>query len=129
MTINRMFIIVGALSLTATTILSAWGFHGLADVLTPEKRVSWQWAVQMQAYHSLGLILVAILAHQYGGPLLLKLAGGLMILGMVIFSGLIYAEALGAPESLGEIVPMGGACFMIAWAVVAVAALRGSKVK
>ena len=123
--LNRVFIVIGGLSLTTTTILSAYGFHGLADVLSPEKRQSWEWAVQMQAYHSLGLILVAILAHQLGGPLLLKVAGGLMILGMIIFSGLIYAESLGAPEAVGEIVPMGGTCFMIAWAAVALAAFRG----
>lgn len=127
MTIDRVFIIIGALSLTSATILSAWGVHGLAGVLTPAKQASWAWAVQMQAYHSLGLILVAILARQFGGPMLLTVGGGLMILGMIIFSGLIYAEALGAPEALGQIVPMGGMCFMVAWVVVALAALRAPR--
>lgn len=123
--LNRVFIAIGALSLTAATILSAYGFHGLADVLSVEKQQSWQWAVQMQTYHSLGLILVAALAHQLGGHLLLKVAGGLMILGMIVFSGLIYAESLGAPDAIGEIVPLGGVSFMIAWVAVAIAAWRG----
>jgi uncharacterized membrane protein YgdD (TMEM256/DUF423 family) len=123
-TIDRAFVIAGALSLTAAAALSAWGFHGLADVLTPEKRESWEWAVQMQSYHSLGLILAGLLAMHLGSSWALRGAGALMAVGILVFSGLIYAEALGAPEAVGEIVPMGGTCFMLAWVALAVGAWR-----
>lgn len=107
-------------------MLSAFGFHGLGDSISPEQQASWGWAVEMQYYHSLGLIVIAALSAYLGGVLLIRLAGGLMIIGMLIFSGLIYAEILGAPESLGEIVPMGGTCFMISWVLVAIAAFRAN---
>ena len=123
-TLDRTFVILGALSLTAAAALSAWGFHGLADVLTPAKRESWEWAVQMQSYHSLGLILVGLLALQLGSSWPFRAAGLLMIVGILVFSGLIYAEALGAPEAVGEIVPMGGTCFMLAWIALALGAWR-----
>lgn len=125
--VNRLFIMLGALSLTAAAALSAYGFHGLADVLSPAKRESWEWAVQMQSYHSLGLILTGLLGVALGRSWAFRIAGLLMIAGMVVFSGLIYAEALGAPEAIGEIVPMGGTAFMLAWVVLAVGAWRAGR--
>jgi uncharacterized membrane protein YgdD (TMEM256/DUF423 family) len=121
---NRMFIIIGALSLTSAAALSAYGFHGLADVLSPAKKESWEWAVQMQSYHSLGLVLTGLLGAVLGRSLAMYLAGALMIAGICIFSGLIYAEALGAPEAVGEIVPMGGTCFMLAWVALSIGVWR-----
>ena len=121
---EKALIVIGCLSLTSAAMLSAYGFHGLDDVLSAEKKASWAWAVEMQYYHSLGLILIATINTILGGSLIIRFAGGLMITGMVIFSGLIYAEALGAPESVGEIVPMGGTCFMLSWVLVAIAIVR-----
>lgn len=120
---NKIFVVLGALSLTLAAVLSAYGFHGLADEISAAKQQSWNWAVQMQSYHSLGLLLIAALSHQWHGPLLLKLAGVLMIIGMLLFSGSIYAEILGAPEAFGEIAPLGGSAFMLGWALVALAAI------
>jgi uncharacterized membrane protein YgdD (TMEM256/DUF423 family) len=125
--IDRSFIILGALSLVAAAILSAYGFHGLADVLGEEKQASWAWAVDMQYYHSLGLILVGILGLQLGPSWPLRIGGALMIAGVLIFSGLIYAEALGAPEALGEIVPTGGTAFMLGWTAVALGVWRAAR--
>jgi len=124
---EKTLIVVGCLSLTAAAMLSAYGFHGLDEVLSAEKKASWGWAVEMQYYHSLGLILISVVSAVLGGSLIIRLAGGLMITGMVIFSGLIYAETLGAPESVGEIVPMGGTCFMLSWVLVAIAIIRAKR--
>lgn len=42
--------------------------------------------------------------------------------GVVLFSGTLYAMALGAPRWLGAITPLGGLLFLIGWAVLAWAA-------
>jgi len=125
--IDRLFMILGAVSLTLAALLSAYGFHGLADVLSEAKQASWAWAVEMQYYHSLGLILVGLLSLQLGPNWPLRAAGALMIAGIVIFSGLIYAECLGAPESIGEIVPTGGTAFMLGWLAVALGVWRAKR--
>jgi uncharacterized membrane protein YgdD (TMEM256/DUF423 family) len=125
--IDRGYIILGALSLVTAAILSAYGFHGLAEVLSEEKRESWAWAVDMQYYHSLGLILIGILGLQLGPSWPLRIGGALMIAGVLVFSGLIYAEALGAPETVGEIVPTGGTAFMLGWAAVALGVWRAAR--
>ena len=73
------------------------------------------------------LILLAILSRQWGGSMLLKASGALMIAGMILFSGSIYAEILGAPEALGQVAPIGGQSFMLAWVLVALAAFLTPK--
>ncbi len=115
---DKIFLLVGALSLLTAATLSAYGFHGLTDKAALE---SWAWANQMQVYHSLGLILVTLLNAYIGASLLLTWSRWIFIFGMLVFCGSIYAEKLGAPETLGEIAPMGGTAFMVAWALVAMA--------
>jgi uncharacterized membrane protein YgdD (TMEM256/DUF423 family) len=42
--------------------------------------------------------------------------------GVALFSGSLYAMALGAPRWVGVVTPVGGLCFLIGWAVLAWAA-------
>jgi uncharacterized membrane protein YgdD (TMEM256/DUF423 family) len=121
--LNKTFLIIGALFLMTATMLGAYGFHGLADSLTEADRLSWRWAVQLQVYHSLALILITLLSLQVGAAKLLDIARGLFVFGIIIFSGSVYAEKLGAPAAIGEMAPIGGASFMLAWALVALAVI------
>jgi len=120
---DKIFIVTGAVLLSTGAMLSAYGFHGLADSLTEADRLSWRWGVQMQTYHSLGLILVALLNSRFGPSKLLTFAGILFIFGMIVFCGSIYVTKLGGPAALGEVAPIGGSSFMIAWLSVALAAI------
>ncbi len=118
---DKKFLIFGALSLTAAAMLGAYGVHGLADSITPAKQRSWRWAVEMQSYHSLGLILIALLSPQLRQSTLLRWAGWIFIAGIFLFSGSIYLSILGAPAAIGGIAPTGGTSFMIGWVLVALA--------
>lgn len=122
--VSRTLIIIGSLSLTITFMLSAYGLHGLEGVLPPEKMRSWNWANQLQAYNSLGLVLLGMLATRLEGSKLIAWAGGIITLALFLFSGSIYVTCLGAPAIIGEVAPMGGASFMLAWVLVAIAAFR-----
>ncbi len=77
----------------------------------------------MQFYHSMGLILLALLAPRFGNSRLLSWAGGLMVLGLLLFSGGIYLGSLGVP-AVGQVAPFGGSSFMLAWLLVAIAAFQ-----
>ena len=44
-----------------------------------------------------------------------KLAGQLMLAGIVIFSGSLYALVLSQIKILGAITPVGGLCFLLGW--------------
>ena len=106
------------LLLLAGVILGALGSHALDNILTPKKQNSWELAVQYQLIHGLGLIMIAMLYQQRGTPLL-RWAGTIMLIGILLFSGSIYATALGAPEGLSQIAPYGGSSLMIAWLLLA----------
>lgn len=123
---SKAFVVFGALSLAIAAMLSAYGFHGLAKTASPEQLDAWNWAIRMQSYHSLGLLLIAILLNQLGRSLFFGLAGCLFILGIVIFSGSIYLVSLGGPEAMIEIAPAGGTSFMVGWVLVAIGAWRAS---
>lgn len=126
-TVERSLIVTGCLLLTAAGALSAYGFHGLADSISPARQESWQWAVDMHFYHALGLILVGLLGSRTTPRWVPRLAGLAMLGGILIFSGLIYAEILGAPAAWGEIVPFGGTLFMVSWVLLAIAAWRADR--
>lgn len=51
-----------------------------------------------------------------------RFAPAFFLSGVVIFTGSLYAMALGAPRWLGAITPIGGVCFLIGWAILVWAA-------
>ena len=121
---SKWFIAIGCFFLATAGALAAFGFHGPAEILTPTKHASWAWAVEMQYYHGAGLLAVGLITHLLGSSWLVRGAGLLMITGIMVFSGLIYAGTLGAPEAFGEIVPSGGSMLMISWLFLAAGVLR-----
>jgi uncharacterized membrane protein YgdD (TMEM256/DUF423 family) len=114
----------GALLMLAGVVLGAFGAHGLAPRLTPQQLASFHTGVLYQQLHAIGLLVVGVVAGRGPGSRALKWAASLMGAGVLFFSGSIYLMTAGAPRGLGMVAPAGGLCFMAAWALVAVHALR-----
>ncbi|GGP24455.1 membrane protein [Silvimonas amylolytica] len=110
----NMFIAVGA---------GAFGAHGLKAVLTPGMLAIWQTGVTYEASHGLGLLLLCALWPRFSVTLLSR-AALLMLAGIVLFSGSLYALALTGIRPLGAVTPFGGLCFLLAWATVVMAGWR-----
>jgi len=96
--------------------LGAFGAHGLKAKLSSEMLGVWQSAVQYHAWHALGLLAVGLSVD----VLWTRVAGWLLLAGIVLFSGSLYALALGAPKGLGIVTPFGGLAFMAGWIAYAV---------
>lgn len=79
-----------------------------------------QTAVQYHMWHALALGLVALAALHWPQLNGLQLAGWLMIVGIILFSGSLYVLALTNMKMLGVITPFGGLAFIVAWIVFAV---------
>ena len=104
--------------------LGAFGAHALRSVLSPEMLEVWRTGVTYQMVHGLGLLaLSALLPHQ-PSPLLPR-AGVCLVLGIVLFSGSLYALALTGIRLLGAVTPLGGLAFLAGWLLV-VLAFRGT---
>lgn len=80
--------------------------------------------MQYHLWHALGMILVGLAASVVPDGLWLRAAGLLLLAGIALFSGSLYALALGAPKWLGAIAPLGGTALILGWLAFTVAALR-----
>jgi uncharacterized membrane protein YgdD (TMEM256/DUF423 family) len=92
--------------------------------LPAELLLVWNTGVQYHLWHALGMILVGLATAVVPDGPWLRAAGVLLLVGIVMFSGSLYALALGAPRWLGSITPIGGAAFLLGWLAFALAALR-----
>ncbi|WP_084419321.1 DUF423 domain-containing protein [Henriciella litoralis] len=101
--------------------LGAFGAHGMSGRFTPESRGWWETATLYLLVHA-----VAVFAASLSGRTGLFSTGGwIMAIGALIFSGTLYAMALGAPRWFGAITPIGGVGLLIGWALFAVVAMKG----
>lgn len=119
--IARTLIGVAAFLMAIATGLGAYASHGLDSVLDAEALSSFKTAVDYQFIHALGLIAVAIYGERHADAKLLVLAGLLLTLGIVLFSGGVYASSLGGPGWISSLAPTGGIGLIAGWLVVAIA--------
>lgn len=103
--------------------LGAFGAHALKERLSPDLLAVWRTAVEYHFYHALALLAVGLLARQLQSGLL-TVAGACFALGVLVFSGSLYALALSGVRVLGAITPLGGLLFLAGWACLFVATLK-----
>jgi len=119
----KVLLIIAGLALAEGAALGAWGAHGATKVLSEAKLRSWEIAVQYQLIHGLGIVAICLLHNQF--PMkLLRVTGILMLIGIALFCGSIYINALGGPKWLGMIAPIGGSSLIISWTLLAIAAWK-----
>jgi uncharacterized membrane protein YgdD (TMEM256/DUF423 family) len=116
---------VGAAGLGLAVVLGAFGSHGLRGRLDAYSMGIYERAVLYQFIHAMGLLVVPILVRMTAlKPSTGTLVCALLFAGIEIFSGSLYLLALTGTRWLGAITPIGGACFIAAWLVLAIALAR-----
>src|SRR5262245_51549401 len=102
----------------------AFGAHALKQRLAPDLLVVFETGVRYQMYHALGLLALALSSDRWSG-LNLNLAGWLFLVGIILFCGSLYALCLTGVRAFGAVTPLGGICFLAAWALLAWGAWKG----
>lgn len=120
---QRFFLSSAAISGFLSVCLGAFAAHGLKQHIPLESLAIWQTGVQYQMYHALALLAVALLSQTQASEAL-KLSGLAFILGSFLFSGSLYALALGALPITGMITPIGGLSFLLGWVALCVHAFH-----
>ncbi len=120
----KLFLAAGGLAALAALVLGAFGAHALKSRLSAEMLAVWHTGVEYHVYHALGLLAVGLVATQLPESALLKWSGWLMLAGIVLFSGSLYALALSGERWLGAITPIGGLGFLAAWAFFVAAVVK-----
>lgn len=111
----RWLVLAGALGGLLSVALGAFAAHGLRGRLSADMLAVFQTGVQYQFFHSLALLMVGALAAQGLSVPGMRCSALLFAVGIVIFSGSLYALALTGIKWLGAITPIGGICFLAGW--------------
>ncbi len=103
--------------------LGAFGAHGLRQQVSPAMLDVWQTAVLYQMFHSLALIAV-VLVWLTRDSKSLQFSAIFFSLGILLFSGSLYALVLTGISQLGAITPLGGLMFLAGWIALTIALLK-----
>ena len=109
---------LGAIFMALAVMTGAFGAHALKGRLDSAMLEVYKTAVLYHMIHALGLFAVAWIAGQtHDGRA--SLAGGLLVAGIVLFSGSLYLLSVTGVKWLGAITPIGGLCFIVGWGFLA----------
>jgi uncharacterized membrane protein YgdD (TMEM256/DUF423 family) len=108
--------------------LGAFGAHGLksrlADLPDVARRLGW-WdtASHYHLLHAVALGVLALALERVSAAWAGR-AGIAMLVGIVLFSGSLYAMTLSGVTALGAVTPLGGVGFLVGWVSFGIGALR-----
>lgn len=120
---SRIFLAIAAIFGGLSVGAGAFATHALRERLSERSLEIFETAARYQMYHALALLLVALLISREEVPQpILIVASWSFIIGILIFSGSLYALSLTNVKVLGAITPLGGAAFIAGWGALAIAA-------
>jgi uncharacterized membrane protein YgdD (TMEM256/DUF423 family) len=122
-----VWLMLGALNGLIAVAASAWGWHGLGGDDGARKMVEIASANQM--FHGLALLAIAALGSRGAvrTRLLLNVAGGCFVAGVLLFSGTLYWFALLAELPVRGAAPAGGVLLMVGWLALMGSAVIGGR--
>ncbi|MBS1964084.1 MAG: DUF423 domain-containing protein [Bdellovibrionales bacterium] len=104
--------------------LGAFGAHALSERFGDYEKGVWQTAVHYHLIHALALFAFGIAYAGLPTPTGMSLGavnaiGWCFAVGILLFSGSLYALALSGVKVLGAVTPLGGVAFLVGWGLVA----------
>ena len=125
---HKLFLSSGAILGFLGVGLGAFGAHALRASLEAAGRFdTFETAVRYQFYHALALVAVGILLQlPTTAPVAAKYyswAGYAYLLGVIIFSGSLYAICFTGITKFGAVAPIGGLLMSAGWALLLRASL------
>ncbi|MDH4206512.1 MAG: DUF423 domain-containing protein [Desulfobacteraceae bacterium] len=123
---SKLFLVLGSINAATAVTMGAFGAHSLKTKISEDMLSVFQTAVQYHFYHSLGLLIVGLLTIYFKPEKYLKIAGWMMFIGIILFSGSLYILSTTNTRWLGMITPFGGIAFIISWVYIAVAVWKWS---
>ena len=119
---TALFVFLGGILAALAVGLGAIGAHALKTQLLPEQLETYHTAVQYQMIHAVGLVLVGLL-NLYQRSRLFDVAGWAMVVGIILFSGFLFAWLATGRKFFVYPVPVGGIAFIVGWLALAIGSL------
>ena len=108
---SRGWLAVAALLGASGVAFGAGGAHALRSLMAPEYLPTFETGVRYHLLHAVALLALALSGERRS----IALPAALFTLGTLLFSGSLYALALGAPTRLGIVTPFGGVALLLGW--------------
>ncbi|MFM2440008.1 MAG: hypothetical protein RLZ16_1007 [Bacteroidota bacterium] len=124
---SRKYLLWGIALAGLSVMLGAFGAHGLKAIVPAAQLAVFETGVRYEFMHALALILLA--AHMQQNKAnqeqlkRLNKTGNLFLIGILLFSGSLYALTLqplvnfNFASFIGPITPIGGLCLITGWGV------------
>lgn len=114
---KRTSLLFGAAFGGLAVAIGAFGAHALKSFLIEAGRVeTFELAVRYQFYHALALLATGITMPQIESRLF-NYCSLFFLLGIIFFSGSLYALCFSGLGILGAVTPIGGIFFILGWAL------------
>jgi len=110
---SRTLALAGVL-LALATVCGAFGAHLLKGQLAPDRLQRWETAVRYHFFQALGLVGVGLTLRSLDEAAV-RTAALLIVAGIVLFCGSLYALSFSAPRVLGVLTPVGGVAWIAGW--------------
>lgn len=120
----KLFIILGSINMALAVAIGAFGAHGLKGKVSNDMLGVWNTGAHYHIIHALALLFIGLLMARLGGNSWFVAGGWLLLVGIILFSGSLYALVLTNVKVLGAITPLGGLSFIAGWILVAVGAAK-----
>jgi len=114
----RSAIVVAGVAGMLAVAAGTFGAHGLEGRIDPDLLHTWEIGVRYHAYHAVAILALAGVLERLGRPG--RAAVWAFAIGIVVFSGSLYALALSGRTWLGAITPIGGVSLVVGWVLIAV---------
>ncbi len=115
---RNVWLTLGALCGLLAVGAGAFGAHALKEHLPADRLETYHLAARYQLWHALALLAVGLLADR-SPRRALSIAGGALLIGVIVFSGSLYALSLSGVRTWGAVTPIGGVSLMIGWGALA----------
>lgn len=113
MSSGRTLAIAGIL-LALATVFGAFGAHALKAQLSPDRLQVYETAVRYHFFNALGLMGIGLTLRFVDAPAV-RWSAVLVLIGVILFSGSLYALTFGAPRPFGVVTPFGGLALIAGW--------------
>ncbi len=120
---GRRTLALAGLLLALAVACGAFGAHALRASLPADRLQVYETAVRYHFFNALGLLGIGLALRSVDAALL-RWAAALVLIGVVLFSGSLYALTFGAPRVLGAVTPLGGLALIAGWLAFAACFLR-----
>ena len=115
----RSFAFLGAVFAGLGVVFGAFGAHVLKQSFTPDNLQTFITGTNYQLIHGMALLVLVALTEKLSCDHRAAVTGWLFVVGIVLFSGSLYALSLTGVKAFGMVAPLGGLSLIAGWIVFA----------